>query len=125
MSFAPGTSHTIDAPPVQDNGSGTRYLSTGPVSAKSACGTPRQSVTINLKTQYSLSLTPDPGGAVTLADASTPGQWQDAGVQLTLTAAPSDGFMFTGWEGDCAGAGACMVTMDQPRNVIAHFAPKP
>jgi len=33
---------------------GTRYLSTGSVNASSGCATPRQNVTVNLKTQYSL-----------------------------------------------------------------------
>lgn len=125
VNFTPGSSHSLDAPAIQDNGSGTRYLSIGAVSAKSACGTPRQSVTINLKTQYALTLTPDPGGAITLPDASTPNAWQDATTQMILIPAPSDGFVFTGWEGDCTGTDACQFTIDQPRNVIAHFAAKP
>lgn len=126
VTFAPGSQHTFDAPPSQENGSGTRYLNTGsPRKASSACGTPRQDITINLKTQFSLTLTPDPGGAIQLPDASTPDQWQDSGTGLTLTAAPSDGFTFTGWEGDCTGTDACQITMDQPKNLIAHFQPKP
>ena len=128
VSLAPGTSHTIDAPAIQDSGSGTRYLSTGPVSAKSACGTPRQSVTVNLKTQYLLTLTPDPGGSLALPDSTAPAAWQESSAQVTLVASPSTGFVFSGWDGDCSLSSvtdACQLTMDQPRNAVAHFQPKP
>ena len=50
-----------------------------------------------------------------------------AGAQVTLTAAPQAGYVFTGWGGDCASAGtalACTVTMDQARDVKASFAPR-
>ena len=124
VTFAPGSKHTIDAPATQDDGSGTRYLSTGSVTASSACGRPRQSMVINLKTQFSLTLTPDPGGAIVLSDGSVPAAFLDSGSQVTLTAAPMDGFVFTGWEGDCSGTDACQVSMDQPKSVIAHFQAK-
>jgi PKD repeat protein len=45
-----------------------------------------------------------------------------AGTAVTLTAAPGAGSVFTGWSGDCTGAGACQVTMDQARAVGAGFA---
>ena len=122
--FTPGSKHTIDAPAMQDDGAGTRYLSTGSISASSPCGSPRQNVSVNLKTQYALTLTPDPGGAVTLADGTKPDGWQDSGSSLTLMGSPSDGFVFTGWEGDCTGTDVCQVSMDKPKNVIAHFTPK-
>ena len=79
---------------------------------------------INLKTQFSLTLTPDPGGAIVLSDGSVPAAFLDSGSQVTLTAAPMDGFVFTGWEGDCSGTDACQVSMDQPKSVIAHFQAK-
>jgi uncharacterized repeat protein (TIGR02543 family) len=121
ISFAPGSQHSIDIP-TQDNGGGTRYLSTGAVTAGTGCDTPRSTLSVNAKTQYSLTLTPDPGGAITSLDLTTPDVWQDAGNQLWIIATAADGFVFTGWEGDCAGTDACSVTLDQPRNVIAHFA---
>ena len=124
VSFIPGTMHVIDAPAIQDNGSGIRYLSTGPVIASNGCAIPRQTVTVNLKTQYSLTLTPDPGGVISLRDASSPNPWQDSGAPITLSATPSEGFVFTGWEGDCSGTDSCQLTMDQPKSVVAHFQSK-
>ena len=40
---------------------------------------------------------------------------------VTLTATPSVGWFFSGWGGDCAGSGACQVTMDQTHTVSATF----
>jgi hypothetical protein len=48
-----------------------------------------------------------------------------AGSDVTLTAAPAPGSVFTGWSGGCAGTGACVVTMSQAQNVTATFAPQP
>ncbi|MFO0682631.1 MAG: InlB B-repeat-containing protein [Sandaracinus sp.] len=49
------------------------------------------------------------------------------GTMVTLTAAPSgSSSVFTGWGGDCIGAGTsatCMVTMAAARSVTATFAP--
>jgi hypothetical protein len=45
----------------------------------------------------------------------------DYGTQVSLTAVPQAGSVFSGWTGACAGMGACMVTMDQQRNVNAVF----
>ena len=46
-----------------------------------------------------------------------------AGSQVTLTASPENGQEFAGWEGDCIGLGACIVTMDQSRFVAGRFSP--
>ncbi len=43
-------------------------------------------------------------------------------TSVTLTATPMVGFNFVGWSGDCAGAGSCVVSMTQNRNVVATFA---
>jgi hypothetical protein len=43
------------------------------------------------------------------------------GTMVTLTATPDAGSTFTGWGGDCTGAGPCVVTMDQDRAVTATF----
>jgi endoglucanase len=45
---------------------------------------------------------------------------------VTLTATPTSGTaIFTGWSGDCTGAGNCVVTMDAARSVTATFQPPP
>ncbi|HZB05422.1 MAG TPA: trypsin-like serine protease, partial [Thermoleophilaceae bacterium] len=44
------------------------------------------------------------------------------GTDVTLTAAPSSGSTFAGWEGEgCSGTGTCMVAMDRVREVTATF----
>jgi len=48
--------------------------------------------------------------------------YQPAGSSLTLTATPSSGFVFAGWEGACTGTGSCQLTMTQPMSVTAQFA---
>jgi len=45
----------------------------------------------------------------------------DAGTVVTLTASPSAGADFAGWSGDCAGSGACVLTMSAARIVTARF----
>jgi len=42
-------------------------------------------------------------------------------VQVMLTAAPANGFSFTGWGGACGGIGSCAVTMNQAQSVSATF----
>ena len=44
------------------------------------------------------------------------------GTNVTLTAAPADGSVFTGWTGDCAGTEACTLTMGGAHSVQATFA---
>ncbi len=46
----------------------------------------------------------------------------DGGTLVTLTAAPTAGSGFVGWEGACAGSAAtCTVTMEAARSVTARF----
>lgn len=44
---------------------------------------------------------------------------------VDLQARPQEGWTFTGWQGDCAGTGACRVTMNRARSVVANFAQAP
>jgi RHS repeat-associated protein len=44
------------------------------------------------------------------------------GTVVTLTAVADDGSSFTGWGGACSGTGACQVTLDAARFVVAAFA---
>jgi YD repeat-containing protein len=44
-----------------------------------------------------------------------------AGATVSLIPIATSGFTFTGWSGDCAGTGACVVSMTQARSVTATF----
>jgi hypothetical protein len=41
---------------------------------------------------------------------------------VTLTAAPENGSVFTGWSGNCSGTESCQLTMSEARQVTAGFA---
>ncbi len=48
------------------------------------------------------------------------------GEQVTLTATPASGYVFSGWTGDVGGlANPATTTMDDDKAVVAHFAPAP
>ncbi len=47
------------------------------------------------------------------------------GTSVTLTAAPADGSVFTGWSGACSGTGTCQLTMSADHSVTANFALAP
>ncbi len=44
------------------------------------------------------------------------------GTSVTLTAAPSSGYTFSGWSNACTGNGSCVVAMTAARNVTATFS---
>ena len=88
-------------------------------------------VAVNPSASPTQTLTTVVSGPGSVSDAQTGGidgctQTCDAGYSagtvVTLTAAPNAGYAFTGWSGDCAGTGICVVTMDQVRTVTATFA---
>jgi hypothetical protein len=43
------------------------------------------------------------------------------GTQVTLSTSDANDYKFQGWSGDCSGTGACVVSMDGPKNVTATF----
>ncbi|MDQ3871809.1 MAG: hypothetical protein M3301_09375, partial [Chloroflexota bacterium] len=45
------------------------------------------------------------------------------GTTVTLTAIPTTGTAFLGWEYDCSGTGPCVLLMDRERRAFARFAP--
>jgi phospholipase C len=80
--------------------------------------------------QYQLTVTPSAAGAGTVTSSpsgiSCPGTCMASfasGTQVTLTATPSSGYFFNGWQGgNCAGTSTCTVTMTTATNVNALFA---
>jgi Ca2+-binding RTX toxin-like protein len=64
-------------------------------------------------------------GTITGSGINCPGTCSKSyadGAQVTLTATPAAGSIFTGWGGDCAGTGPCTTTMSAARSVTANFA---
>ena len=64
-------------------------------------------------------------GQVTGPGIACPGdctQSYTVDTEVVLHAAADPGSAFTGWGGDCAGAGECSVTMSSDRSVTATFA---
>jgi uncharacterized protein (TIGR03437 family) len=120
LSLLPGTNHQVGAPSPQAGSAGARYLySPGTQQISAACGTANQGVTLNFQTQYALTIASDRGGTVGPSAAG----WQNSGTGVTLTATAQSGYVFSGWEGDCTGAGTCQLAMTGPKSVKADFAP--
>src|SRR3984957_10838367 len=118
LNWLPGTSHTLGAPSTQSGPSGTQYVGSGAAQTISvACGAPRASASVSFTAQFMLSTAATNGGTVSQSSG-----YQPAGSSLTLTATPSSGFVFAGWEGACTGTGSCQLTMTQPMSVTAQFA---
>ncbi|MBU2037282.1 hypothetical protein KJ866_03750, partial [Patescibacteria group bacterium] len=82
--------------------------------------------TINTVGPKTLFVTKSGLGTVTSAPAgidcgSTCSANYDYNTSVTLTATPAVGYLFTGWSGDCSGAGTCVVSMTADRAVTATF----
>jgi hypothetical protein len=94
-----------------------------------ACQAPRQPV---VDTDHTLTVAVDGTGAgtvtsvpegITVTSGDDPAAVDfPADTQVTLTATPVTGSVFTGWSGDCTGTGTCALTMDGDKNVVATFA---
>jgi len=72
----------------------------------------------------SLSITRTIGGTVSGSgiECGTTCQTDfDQARNIQLSAQPQEGFVFAGWEGDCAGNGTCVLTVDSPKEVRAQF----
>jgi N-acetylneuraminic acid mutarotase len=96
------------------------------------CGvtmTANQSVTATFVPLYTLSVTVSGSGAVTSnvgginCTSGTCNASYVSGTAVTLTAAPTTGFSFSGWSGACTGMGTCGVTMTANQSVTATFVP--
>jgi uncharacterized repeat protein (TIGR02543 family) len=64
-------------------------------------------------------------GTVTGSGISCPGTCSATytyGTNVSLTASPATGYVFSGWSGACSGTGACTVGMTSGESVTATFA---
>jgi hypothetical protein len=70
-----------------------------------------------------------PGINCTISGSTTSGDCQetyDLAVTVTLTATPSTGSSFSGWQGDCSGTNStCSFVITSNRTVSARFALQP
>jgi uncharacterized repeat protein (TIGR02543 family) len=72
--------------------------------------------------QYTLTANTAGSGSVTL---NPPGGTYDAGTEVTVTATPNAGFVFSGWSGDLSGStNLATITMDSDKSVTAIFEVK-
>jgi uncharacterized repeat protein (TIGR02543 family) len=117
LNWLPGTTHTLAAPASQTGPTGTVYVGSGATQTISvACGAPRASASVSFTAQDLLTVVTSAGGNVSPSSGYMP-----AGSSVALTATPSPGFVFSGWQGACTGTGSCQVTMDGPLSVGAQF----
>jgi hypothetical protein len=78
-----------------------------------------KSVTANFIPGYSLTITTDGQGTV---ETDPPGSGFPAETQVQLTATPSWGWFFDGWQGDLQGnENPALLTMDSNKTVQANF----
>ena len=73
----------------------------------------------DLASSYSITWSPAGTGSGNVgADKAGP---YAPGTIVTLTATPNPGSTFTGWFGDCSGAGDCVLSMNSDKFVVAQF----
>jgi uncharacterized repeat protein (TIGR02543 family) len=75
-------------------------------------------------TSYTLTVTKSGSGTVSAPGITCGNDCTEAyasGTQVTLTASPASGYVFSGWSGACTGTGGCSVTMNAARSVTAIF----
>ncbi|UCC39726.1 MAG: SBBP repeat-containing protein [Candidatus Aminicenantes bacterium] len=81
-----------------------------------------RSITANFIRQYTLTLASTEGGSI---DPSAGAYLYDEGTEVTITAAPSQGYRFSGWTGDVPSGqqsdNPLTVTMDSDRSITANF----
>jgi hypothetical protein len=131
--FAQGTSVTLNAG--ADPGSVFTGWSGGSCSGTGAC-----TVTLNSDTTVTATfillrtLTVHKAGSGSGTVTSSPAGLNcggtctaqfNEGTPVTLTATAASGSKFTGWSGDCSGAGTCALTMSGNHTVTASFAKVP
>jgi uncharacterized protein (TIGR03437 family) len=121
-----GTTHAIDATPLQKGTPGTQYpflnWSDGGAAAH-AIAAPGVATTFsaNFGTQYQLTTMANPPNGGSIIPSS--GAFFDSGQSVPLTVAPMGGYVFAGWFGQLASTSGSTATvlMDAPKTVGANF----
>lgn len=78
---------------------------------------PSQDLSVNVVGQGTVRSSP--AGILCPTDCN---EGYEGGTAVTLTAIPAAEWLFGGWEGACAGAASCVVSMSEDRSVTARFA---
>jgi hypothetical protein len=123
-----GTQVTLQATP----GSGSSFAGwSGACSGAGVCtvsmDTARSVSAQFTRNQYTLTIHQTGSGSGVVSGGSSPCSGStcvislDYGTVVTLTATPNPGSAFTGWSGSCAGVGACVVSMDENKEVSAAY----
>jgi hypothetical protein len=80
---------------------------------------PGHALTVAMAGTGSGTVTSSPTGISCTPTCSVP---YAVGTQITLSAKPAAGSVFSGWSGDgCSGKGSCTVTLSSDQSVIANF----
>lgn len=84
-------------------------------------GTPLTSYTLTITKNGTGSGNVNASGGTLIWAGDTVTALYSSDSTLLLYATADEGSVFTGWSGDCSGTGACALTMNSNKNVIATF----
>lgn len=109
FAWEPGTSHTISIPGASQTGINpaarntfTGWSNGGERTQTFPAGDATTTITASFETEYRINRAVTPNGSGTVA-ANPDSLWHTAGSTVEFTAAPSAGFVFTGWSSGLAG----------------------
>jgi hypothetical protein len=129
LNWLPNSSHTLvaNSPQVASDGhSRSVFVAWSDGGAQSHSVTVPFSAmtnTASYSTNYLLDLSTNLAGAGTIA-AAPPGPWYNLGQLVSLTANPSNGYLFYTWQGvDTSSSSTAQITMNSYRNAQAKFMP--
>ena len=74
---------------------------------------------------FDLTITVDPAEGGTTSPSAGVIHPYFYGTEVNVIPTAAEGYFFSGWGGDCSGTGACSLTMDSDKDVIAYFIEEP